>query len=88
LDGWIEFIEECYHLAYESGLCSEDDARKFWNLVTSFHSDHAEDQKKLFCLLKEWKVRCECELRGEGVVKRMTNLEYVVLIFKCTEEAI
>ncbi|THV05863.1 hypothetical protein K435DRAFT_744526 [Dendrothele bispora CBS 962.96] len=88
LDGWIELIEECYHLAYESGLCSEDDARKFWNLVTGFHSDHAEDQKKLFRLLKEWKVRCERELRGEGVVKRMTDLEYVVLIFKCTEEAI
>ncbi|KAF8059554.1 hypothetical protein FPV67DRAFT_1709185, partial [Lyophyllum atratum] len=88
LEGWIELIEEVYHLARESGLCSEDDAREFWNLVTGFHSDHAEDQKKLFRLLKEWKERCDREKRGEITVKSMIGLELVTFLFKCSQNAI
>ncbi|KAF5387971.1 hypothetical protein D9615_000852 [Tricholomella constricta] len=60
----------------------------FWNLVTGFHSDHAEDQKKLFKLLKEWKERCEREKRGERTVKRFIGLELVAFLFKCTQNAI
>ncbi|KAJ3884530.1 hypothetical protein GG344DRAFT_60402, partial [Lentinula edodes] len=57
---WIETLEDIFHLLFESGMCSEDDARIFWNLVTGFHSDHAADQKKLFELLHQethpWKM--------------------------------
>ncbi|KAJ3924521.1 MAG: hypothetical protein NXY57DRAFT_969708 [Lentinula lateritia] len=67
LAGWIETTEDLFHLAYKSGLISEDDTRIFWNLVTGFHSDHAADQKKLFELLKKWKTRLEREVQGERV---------------------
>lgn len=33
-------------------------------------SDHAEDQKKLFRLLRDFKQRCERELRGERWVHK------------------
>jgi hypothetical protein len=88
LDGWIELIEEIYQLLFESGMCSEADARQFWNIVTGMHSDHAEDQKKLFRLLKEWKERCEREVRGENAVQALTKLELVGFLFKCSQEAI
>ncbi|EEB98361.1 hypothetical protein MPER_02143 [Moniliophthora perniciosa FA553] len=88
MDGWIELIEEMYHLAFESGLVAEDDARIFWNLVTGFHSDHAEDQKKLFRLLKEWKEQCDRELRGERAERRMNELEHVIFILRCSQEAV
>ncbi|KAJ3847622.1 hypothetical protein EV368DRAFT_50851 [Lentinula lateritia] len=82
VEGWIETVEDIFHLLFESGMCSNDDARIFWNLVTGFHSDHAADQKKLFELLKKWKERCDRELRGERAVKRLTDLEYACLIFQ------
>ncbi|THU79225.1 hypothetical protein K435DRAFT_698291 [Dendrothele bispora CBS 962.96] len=88
LEGWIELVQDMYHLAYESGLCSEEDARVFWNLVTGFHSDHAEDQKKLFRLMTEWKRVCERDVRGEKAMTQMTDLEYGVLILKCAEQVV
>ncbi|KAJ3774381.1 hypothetical protein FB446DRAFT_639948 [Lentinula raphanica] len=82
LTGWIETIENIWHLLYASGMCSEDDARIFWNLVTGFHSDHAADQKKLFGLIKKWKQRCDRDLCGECAVKQLSDLEYACLIFQ------
>ncbi len=79
---WIETIEQMWHLLYDCGMCSEDDARVFWNLVTGFHSDHAADQKKLFELLKKWKKECERDVRGEQAVKNLSDLEYACLIFQ------
>ncbi|KAJ3750640.1 hypothetical protein DFH05DRAFT_1518781 [Lentinula detonsa] len=63
LDGWIKTVEDLFHLLFESGLCTKDDAQIFWNLVTGFHSDHAADQKKLFHLLKEWKKKSDHDVR-------------------------
>ncbi|KAJ3799346.1 hypothetical protein GGU11DRAFT_777255 [Lentinula aff. detonsa] len=63
-------------------MCSEDDARIFWNLVTGFHSDHAEDQKKLFRLLKDWKEICRIESMGKCAVKQLNDLTYACLIFQ------
>ncbi|KAH7871431.1 uncharacterized protein C8R40DRAFT_1054680 [Lentinula edodes] len=79
---WIETFEDIFHLLFESGMCSEDDARIFWNLVTGFHSDHAADQRKLFELLRRWKEKCDREVRGERAMKRLTDLEYACLIFQ------
>ncbi|KAJ3987892.1 hypothetical protein F5890DRAFT_1404170 [Lentinula detonsa] len=81
-EGWTDTIEYIFHLLKESRMCSDDDACIFWNLVTGFHSDHAEDQKKLFRLLKKWKERCRLELLGECAVKRLTDLDYACLIFQ------
>ncbi|KAJ3924691.1 MAG: hypothetical protein NXY57DRAFT_969284 [Lentinula lateritia] len=85
---WIETMEDIYHLLFESGMCSEDDTRIFWNFVTGFHSDHAADQKKLFELLKKWKERCDRELRGERAVKQLSELEYACLIFQGSQTLI
>jgi hypothetical protein len=75
-------------LLFESGLVLEADAHKFWNLVTGFHSDHAEDQKKLFRLLQALKQQMEREARGERVVKSMAQVELLSLAFKCSQLAV
>ncbi|KAJ3979495.1 hypothetical protein F5890DRAFT_1478483 [Lentinula detonsa] len=74
LDGWIKTVEDLFHLLFESGLCTKDDAQIFWNLVTGFHSDHAADQKKLFHLLKEWKKKSDHDLNTKpGVTQIETD---------------
>ncbi|KAJ3754315.1 hypothetical protein EV360DRAFT_86942 [Lentinula raphanica] len=82
LSGWIESIEDFFHLAYESELASENDTRTFWNLVTGFHSDHAADQQKLFGLMKKWKQQLDREKRGERAVQGLSDNEYACLVFQ------
>ncbi|KAJ7649623.1 hypothetical protein FB45DRAFT_730809 [Roridomyces roridus] len=88
LDGWIELIEELYHLGMDSGILNEEDSRDFWNLVTGFQSDHANDQKRLFELMKEHKERCERDIRGEEAVLEFSIPELNEFLFKVTDEAI
>ncbi|KAJ7752263.1 hypothetical protein B0H14DRAFT_3896675 [Mycena olivaceomarginata] len=88
LDGWIELIEELWDLLRESGLCSEEEAVYFWNLVTGFQSDHAEDQKKLFQLLKEYKRRLEREQWGANCLRDMPSPQVLTLIFRATFSAV
>jgi hypothetical protein len=66
LEGWEETIQAAY-LIYKTSAHSmtPDDARDFWVKVTGWHSDHAEDQKKLFRLVAAMKIRLERERRGE-----------------------
>lgn len=88
LDGLVEVIEELYQLLHDSGIATDADVREFWNLVTGFHSDHAEDQKKLFRLLKALKEKMEHEVRGERVLKSMGYTEVFNLAFKCGQQAV
>jgi hypothetical protein len=88
LDGLVEVIEELYQLLHDSGIATDADVREFWNLVTGFHSDHAEDQKKLFRLLKALKEKMEHEVRGERVLKSMGYTEVFNLAFKCGQHAV
>ncbi|KAJ7055234.1 hypothetical protein C8F01DRAFT_1063099 [Mycena amicta] len=89
LDGLVEIIEHLYGLLQESPeLVGEVNAREFWNLVTGFHSDHAEDQKKLFRLLRELKQRIEREIRGERVLKSTGKTDVCSLAFQCGQNAI
>ncbi|KAJ7744725.1 hypothetical protein B0H14DRAFT_3514663 [Mycena olivaceomarginata] len=88
LDGLVEIIEELYQLLHDSGMATDADVREVWNLVTGFHSDHAEDQKKLFRLLKALKERMEREVRGERVLKSMGYTEVFNLAFKCGQQAV
>ncbi|KAL1750185.1 hypothetical protein FB107DRAFT_224313, partial [Schizophyllum commune] len=72
LKGWTDLVEQLYEIGrdfFEDG--AEDGAREwreFWNKLTGMMSDHAEDQKKLFRLLQEYKKRIEREGRGERFV--------------------
>ncbi len=89
LNGWIELVEELYELYRDSHFCEgEADARNFWTAVTGMHTNHAEDQKKLFRLLKEWKQQCEREKQGEKTVLAMNSLELLSFLFKVSQEAI
>ncbi|KAF8191970.1 hypothetical protein K438DRAFT_1720696 [Mycena galopus ATCC 62051] len=88
LEGLVEVIEELYELLHDSGLATDADIREFWNLVTGFHSDHAEDQKRLFWLLKELKEKMEREVRGERVLNSMGYTEIFTLAFKCGQQAV
>ncbi|TRM63419.1 hypothetical protein BD626DRAFT_621753 [Schizophyllum amplum] len=65
--GWTDLIEDLFEVGNE--FCADGERaeqwRVFWNKLTGMMSDHAEDQKKLFRLLRDFKQRCERELRGE-----------------------
>ncbi len=52
------------------------------------HTDHAEDQKKLFRLLQTWKQRCEWEKRGEKTILKSTPHELLDILFKVSQDAI
>ncbi|KAJ3777367.1 hypothetical protein FB446DRAFT_607864, partial [Lentinula raphanica] len=87
-DGWIELVDELYELFESSPFCAgESDSRDFWAAVTGMHTDHAEDQKKLFRLLKEFKHQCEREQRGEKTVLGMSSPELVQLLVQVSQEA-
>ncbi|PBK83047.1 hypothetical protein ARMGADRAFT_1048525 [Armillaria gallica] len=80
LEGWVDL--------YSSHCQSGENARDFWITVTGMHTDHAEDQKKLFQLLQTWKQRCECEKRGEETILKSTPHELLDILFKVSQEAI
>ncbi|KAJ7429992.1 hypothetical protein FB451DRAFT_1158984 [Mycena latifolia] len=89
LEGWEELIDSIYAL-YKTSSRSEtaDDARDFWLKVTGWHSDHAEDQKKLFRLAYALKVRLERERRGERALQQMLPEELAEVIFKISQDAV
>ncbi|PBK85845.1 hypothetical protein ARMGADRAFT_1047959 [Armillaria gallica] len=89
LEGWVDLVDDLYSIYKHSSHCqSGEDARDFWIAVTGMHTDHAEDQKKLFQLLQTWKQRCECEKRGEETILKSTPHELLDILFKVSQEAI
>jgi hypothetical protein len=89
LESWEELIQTAYQI-YRTFARSmtADDARDFWLKVTGWHSDHAEDQKKLFWLVTMMKERLEQERRGERVIAQMVPAQWVDLIFEVTQDAV
>ncbi|KAJ7620634.1 hypothetical protein DFH06DRAFT_1105910 [Mycena polygramma] len=89
LEGWEELVEILYSV-YQTSSRSEtvDDAREFWLKVTGWHSDHAEDQKKLFRLAALLKIRLEREKRGEQAIHQMLPAELADMIFQVSQEAV
>ncbi|PBK79531.1 hypothetical protein ARMGADRAFT_896666, partial [Armillaria gallica] len=89
LNGWVDLVDDLYSIYKHSPCCqSGEDARDFWIAVTGMHTDHAEDQKKLFWLLQIWKQRCECEKCGEETILKSTPHELLDILFKVSQEAI
>ncbi|KAJ6517945.1 hypothetical protein C8R47DRAFT_960123 [Mycena vitilis] len=89
LEGWEELVEILYSV-YKTSSRSEtvDDAREFWLKVTGWHSDHAEDQKKLFRLAALLKIRLEREKRGEQTIHQMLPGELADMIFQVSQDAV
>lgn len=89
LEGWEELIEAAYQIYKTSPRCqTADDARDFWVKVTGWHSDHAEDQKKLFRLIAAMKTRLERERRGERTIAQMAPAEWGDILFKVSQAAV
>ncbi|KAJ7131749.1 hypothetical protein C8R43DRAFT_895756 [Mycena crocata] len=88
-EGWEELIETMYELYKTSGRSfTADDARDFWLKVTGWHSDHAEDQKKLYRLVAAMKIRLERERRGERAIHQMLPEELAEMIFTISQNAV
>jgi hypothetical protein len=89
LEGWEELIEDMYQI-YKTSPRSEtaDDARDFWLKVTGWHSDHAEDQKKLFRLVAAMKTRLERERRGERTIAQMAPSQWAEILFQVSRDAV
>jgi hypothetical protein len=49
--------------------------------IKGMHTDHAEDQEKLACLIQVWKKLCERELRGELVLRSLLPEQLLPLLF-------
>ncbi|KAJ7149359.1 hypothetical protein C8R46DRAFT_916116 [Mycena filopes] len=89
LEGWDELIEAAYQIYKSSPRCqTADDARDFWLKVTGWHSDHAEDQKKLFRLVAAMKTRLERERRGERTIAQMAPAQWADILFKISQAAV
>ncbi|KAJ7433147.1 hypothetical protein B0H11DRAFT_1759292 [Mycena galericulata] len=89
LEGWEELIEDLYQIYKTSSRCeTADDARDFWLKVTGWHSDHAEDQKKLFRLARAMKLRLERERRGERTIAQMAPEQWAEVLFKISHDAV
>ena len=66
LEGW-KYRASSIYSAYNEIRGSERgaDIREFPAKVKGMLTDHAEDQRKLVRLFKDWKLACEREVRGE-----------------------
>ncbi|KAJ6552491.1 hypothetical protein DFH09DRAFT_876016, partial [Mycena vulgaris] len=85
--GWEDLIETAYKI-YKSSERSmtADDVGDLWLKVTDCHSDHAEDQDKLFRLVAAMKIRWERERQRERAIARMAPAEWVNILFRLEEE--
>ncbi|KAJ7023037.1 hypothetical protein C8F04DRAFT_1271864 [Mycena alexandri] len=89
LEGWEELIETAYRIYKTSPRCqTADNARDFWLKVTGWHSDHAEDQKKLFRLIAAMKTRLERERRGERTIAEMAPAQWADILFKVSQAGV
>ncbi|KAJ7149386.1 hypothetical protein C8R43DRAFT_887885, partial [Mycena crocata] len=89
LEGWEHLIDGMYAVYKTSSCCTTaEDARDFWIKVTGWHTDHAEDQKKLFRLAWEKKLHLERERRGERTVAQMAPQQWAEMLFKISHDAV
>jgi len=90
LHGWKDLISRMYttYNASPLGRRKPYDPRNFSRLVTGMNTDHAEDQKKLVRLFKEWKGSCKREMRGEEAILSASLADLIPLCWEETEKNI
>ncbi|TFY50881.1 hypothetical protein EVG20_g11277 [Dentipellis fragilis] len=88
--GWERLVECLYETFNASPRAAEQfaDPRDFIIKVTGLHTDHAEDQKKLFRLLEIWKQRTEREVHGEQALKTMASEDVLKATWEATQRTI
>jgi hypothetical protein len=70
------------------GSRAHANALNFAPKITGISTDHAEDQKKLARLMKEWKCRCDQELRGLKLIRSATSEELMQILCEENEKKI
>lgn len=77
LMGWTTLVGSCFELLSQTPLGDnlQVDSRIFGIKLRAILTDHASDQKLLVSLIRDWKTRCDRELRGEAVLRKMTKEE-------------
>ena len=60
----------------------------FASKIKGVSTDHAEDQKKLVCLIREWKQICDREARGENVLDSAALAEVLPLVQQANKKKI
>ena len=56
--------------------------------IKGMHTDHAEDQKKLTCLIELWKKLCERELCGELVLLSTLPEHLLPILLEASQQKI
>jgi len=90
LHSWKDLIS-CMYTTYNASPLGCHKPYDMWNfsrLVTGMNTDHAEDQKKLVRLFKEWKGSCEREMRGEEAILSASLADLIPLCWEETEKNI
>ena len=65
-----------------SGLETPADPRTFFSKIKGMNGDHAADQKKLFKLMKEYKHKCDREVRGEADLLSMSPSTLLLIVWE------
>jgi hypothetical protein len=89
-DGWITMIKDIFGIYKDSpmGQRAVIDLFDFASKIKGLSTDHAEDQKKLFRLIQEWKKLCDRERRGEDVLLSAALLDVLPVLTKANEKKI
>ena len=87
LQGWKETLLDLYTTYNASPQGAEKPASlmEFTARMTGLNTDHAEDQKKLFCLMREWKLSCDWEVRGVAAMSAAVPSELISVLMEENE---
>ena len=70
------------------GECAKISLQDFASKIKGVSTNHAEDQKKLVCLIREWKQICDREAQGENILDSAALAEVLPLVWQANEKKI
>ncbi|KAI0738461.1 hypothetical protein C8Q80DRAFT_1113708 [Daedaleopsis nitida] len=82
LAGWKDIVTDLYdtYNASPRGQLTPADPRNFTAKMRGFNTDHAEDQKKTFRLMEQWKEEQDREVRGQRAMADLTSDELLYVL--------
>lgn len=89
-DGWVSMILDVFVTYKDSPMGKKAIATllEFTAKIKGVNTDHAEDQKKLFRLIQEWKKICDRESRGEQVSEATAITDMMPILQAANEDKI
>jgi hypothetical protein len=84
LAGWKTLISEVFDVYNSSPLAGTAKATlvDFAAKIKGVSTDHAEDQKKLVRLIRDWKMKCDREARGETVLLSSPTAAHLQFLYE------